>query len=81
MKSYIFSSPTCDEIVLWMIEIWMKSHLVKYSLQQITTNVGLTSGYFIHLLTRCDFLGILVQNYGKYSNYCNSINHRNSDGS
>ena len=43
-KSYFLSSPTCDEIVLWMIEIWMKSHLVQYSLQQMTTNVGFTSG-------------------------------------
>jgi hypothetical protein len=28
---------------LWMIEICMKSHLVKYNLQQITTKVRLTS--------------------------------------
>jgi hypothetical protein len=37
MKSYFLI--TCDEIVLWMTEIWMKSHLIQYSLQQVTTNV------------------------------------------
>ena len=27
-KPYLLSSATCDEILSWMIEIWMKSHLV-----------------------------------------------------
>ena len=27
-KPYLLLSPTCDEILSWMIEIWMKSNLV-----------------------------------------------------
>ena len=47
-------STTCDEILSWMIEIWMKNHLVSVKnyntiylfspkkLQRMTNNVGLT---------------------------------------
>ena len=27
-KPYILLSATCDKILSWMIEIWMKNHLV-----------------------------------------------------
>ena len=27
-KPYLYLSATCDEIMSWMIEIWMKKHLV-----------------------------------------------------
>ena len=30
-KSYLLSSATCDEILSWMIEIWMKNHLISES--------------------------------------------------
>ena len=26
-KAYLLLSATCDEILTWMIEIWMKNHL------------------------------------------------------
>ena len=26
-KPYLLLSPTCDEILSWMIKIWMKNHL------------------------------------------------------
>ena len=50
---YLLLSATCDEILSWMIEMWMKSHLVSDSncntinlyppknLQKLTNNVGL----------------------------------------
>ena len=54
-KPYLLLSATCDEILSWMIEIWMKNHLVsdnncnivkikslKY-LQGMANNVGLKS--------------------------------------
>jgi hypothetical protein len=53
-KPYLLLSPTCDEIFPWMIEIWMKKHLVSdsncnnvnlYSPKKplgMTNNVGLT---------------------------------------
>ena len=52
-KPYLPLSATCDEILSWMIEIWMKKHLVSNSncntvnleslkiLQGMTNNVGL----------------------------------------
>jgi hypothetical protein len=46
---YLLLSPTCDEILLWVIEIWMKNHMVSdnnsntVNLQGTTNNVGLTS--------------------------------------
>ena len=30
-KPYILLSTTCDEILSWMIEIWMKNHLINDS--------------------------------------------------
>ena len=30
-KPYPFLSATCDKILSWMIEIWMKNHLVCYN--------------------------------------------------
>ena len=30
-KSYLLLSATCDEILSWMIEIWMKNYLVSDS--------------------------------------------------
>ena len=53
-KPYLLLSATCDEILSWMIEIWMKNHLVSDSncntirlyssktLQGMANNVGLT---------------------------------------
>ena len=55
-KSYLLLSATCDEILSWIIQIWMKNHLVTDSdcntvnlqspqnLQGMTFNVGLTFG-------------------------------------
>ena len=34
-KSYFLFSATCDEVLSWMVEIWMKIHLIsdgKYSI-------------------------------------------------
>jgi hypothetical protein len=54
LKPYLPISTTCDEILSWLIEIWMKNHLVSDSncntvrpyypltLQGMTNNVGLT---------------------------------------
>ena len=54
LEPYLLLSATCDEILSWMIEIWMKIHLVSDSncntlnpyspkiLQGMTNNVGLT---------------------------------------
>ena len=53
-KPYLLLSITCNEILSWMIEIWMKKHLVSDSscnivnlvmtqkLQGMTNNVGST---------------------------------------
>jgi hypothetical protein len=48
-KPYLVVSSTCDEIFSWMIEIWMKNHLVteetynpQINLQGMTNNDGLT---------------------------------------
>jgi len=52
-KPYFLLSITCDEMLSWMIEIWMKNHSVSDSncntinlnplkiLQEMTNNVGL----------------------------------------
>ena len=49
-KLYFLLSTACDEILLWVIEIWMKDHLLSdnyncntINLQGMTNNVGLTS--------------------------------------
>ena len=53
-KPYLLLSATCDEILSWMIECWMKNHLVSDSnynivnlqfpqkITRIANNVGLT---------------------------------------
>ena len=50
-KPYLLLSSTCDEILSWMIQIWMKIHLVSDSncntvylkkLQEMTNHVGVT---------------------------------------
>jgi hypothetical protein len=52
-KPYLLLSTTCDEILSWMINIWMRNHLVSdidcktinllsQKLQGMTNNVGLT---------------------------------------
>jgi hypothetical protein len=54
-KAYLLFSAICDEILSWMIEIWMQNHLVRDSnciivnlypplqiLQGMTNDVGLT---------------------------------------
>ena len=53
-KSYLLLSPTCDDMLSWMIEFWIKNHLLsdsKYNtinlqspkkLQGMTNNAGLT---------------------------------------
>ena len=55
-KSYPLLSTTCNEMLSWMIEIWMRNHLVSdincnivnvilpNKLQRMTNNVGLTFG-------------------------------------
>ena len=52
-KPYLLLSATCDEILSWMIEIWMTNHLVTATsqiynlsnkLQGVTNDVGLTLG-------------------------------------
>ena len=52
-KPYLLLSATCDEMLSWMIEIWMKNHLVSdkncnivvynppQNLQGMTNDVGL----------------------------------------
>ena len=53
-KPYLLLSATVDEVLSWMIENWMKNHLVSgsncntvnvetpHKLQGVTNNVGLT---------------------------------------
>ena len=55
-KPYLLFSTTCDEILSWMIEIWMQKHLIRDNncntenlitpppqiLQGMTNNVGST---------------------------------------
>ena len=53
-KPYLYLSTTCDELLVWMIEIWVENHLVsdgncnckfiisQTNLQGMTNNVGLT---------------------------------------
>ena len=54
-KIYLLLSATCDEILSWMIEIWINRHLISdnncnivqiyippTNLQGMTTNIGLT---------------------------------------
>ena len=53
-KPYLLLSATCDEMLSWMVENWIKSHVVRDSncntvnpfspqkLQGMTTNLGLT---------------------------------------
>ena len=54
-KLYLLLSSTCDEILSWMIKLWMKNHLISNnnlqdrksiiflkSLQGMTNNIGST---------------------------------------